>query len=535
MAFQVSPGINVSEIDLTTIVPAVSTTAGAIGGVFRWGPIGQLVLVDSQDTLIKRFGKPTNFNAETFFTAANFLDYGNQLYVSRAANTTDIGTVAGSNGAYSGIADTSGTIASNVAGGTYYGASNVFPTFFITNSDDYYNTLAGGTFATKGTYTYVAKYPGGMGNSLKISQVDSAAAYSSNLVNISNTTFTIGGNTGTLAFNDSNTQIAAYTVATQMASYVAWNSLTVGDYITVGNSTIGTQTMQVASKGAAPDLAINASVTFTTANITVTGLSGMSNAFIGYSVGASIAGIANNTVIVSVSSATSVNLSSTFTGTTGVATIKLAKTSLPLTFYNSFTLASVWAGPGVSGNVGRLWEYYSSVNGAPGTSQYVSTFGNTVATDEIHVVVTDTIGKFTGTPGTVLEVYQGLSRASDAKTQDGSTNYYQTVLNQNSQYVWWTNHKSDLSVGTTGYGANAASIQSQISTTPLTTTFAGGQDGFAETAVGTNIGVITNAYDLFKSTETAPISLILTGKSDDTNTYQLGNYIIQNIAQARLD
>jgi hypothetical protein len=88
MPFQISPGVNVTEIDLTTIVPAVATTEGAIAGVFRWGPIGQRVLVDSENKLITRFGKPTNHNPETFFTAANFLGYGNRLYVSRAANTT---------------------------------------------------------------------------------------------------------------------------------------------------------------------------------------------------------------------------------------------------------------------------------------------------------------------------------------------------------------------------------------------------------------------------------------------------------------
>ena len=88
MPFQVSPGVNVSEIDLTTIVPAVSTSIGAFAGVFRWGPIGQRILVDSETALVTRFGKPTNLNAESFFTAANFLGYSNALYVSRAANTT---------------------------------------------------------------------------------------------------------------------------------------------------------------------------------------------------------------------------------------------------------------------------------------------------------------------------------------------------------------------------------------------------------------------------------------------------------------
>ena len=62
MAFQVSPGINVSEIDLTTTVPALATTVGAIGGVFRWGPVGKFILVDSENTLAARYGKPTTNN-----------------------------------------------------------------------------------------------------------------------------------------------------------------------------------------------------------------------------------------------------------------------------------------------------------------------------------------------------------------------------------------------------------------------------------------------------------------------------------------
>ena len=101
MPFQVSPGVNVSEIDLTTVVPAVSTTEGALAGVFRWGPVEQRVLVDSESNLVARFGKPTNLNAETFFTAANFLSYGNKLYIVRAANTTSL-----ANGALNALANT---------------------------------------------------------------------------------------------------------------------------------------------------------------------------------------------------------------------------------------------------------------------------------------------------------------------------------------------------------------------------------------------------------------------------------------------
>jgi len=106
MAFQVSPGVNVSEIDLTTVVPAVSTSVGAISGVFKWGPVGKRTLVNSESDLVTKFGKPTNHNPETFFTAANFLAYGNALYVVRAANTVNF-----ANGVISAIANTTGTVA----------------------------------------------------------------------------------------------------------------------------------------------------------------------------------------------------------------------------------------------------------------------------------------------------------------------------------------------------------------------------------------------------------------------------------------
>ena len=82
MPFQVSPGVNVSEVDLSTVVPAVSTTEGAIAGVFNWGTAETRVLIDSEETLVARFGKPiSGYNPETFFTAANFLAYGNKLFV----------------------------------------------------------------------------------------------------------------------------------------------------------------------------------------------------------------------------------------------------------------------------------------------------------------------------------------------------------------------------------------------------------------------------------------------------------------------
>ena len=88
MAFQISPGVNVSEVDLTTVVPSVLTTAGALAGKFNWGPANQVKLIDSEITLIKTFGQPTVTSATSFFTASNFLSYGNNLSVVRAINAS---------------------------------------------------------------------------------------------------------------------------------------------------------------------------------------------------------------------------------------------------------------------------------------------------------------------------------------------------------------------------------------------------------------------------------------------------------------
>lgn len=98
MAFQLSPGINISEIDLTNVTPAVATTEGAIAGVFRWGPTGERILVTSEKELASRFGKPATYytnvgltttwtNHETWFSAANFLSYSDALFVTRVLGT----------------------------------------------------------------------------------------------------------------------------------------------------------------------------------------------------------------------------------------------------------------------------------------------------------------------------------------------------------------------------------------------------------------------------------------------------------------
>jgi hypothetical protein len=140
MAFLVSPGVNVSEIDATTVVPAVSTSTGAVAGAFQWGPIDVARLVGSEDELVQVFGKPDSTTALTFFTAANFLSYSNSLYVSRADAAT-LNTAVALN-------------AASWAGNTK-----------VRSEDHYFNSFF---TASNADIILAARYPGSLGNSLKV-------------------------------------------------------------------------------------------------------------------------------------------------------------------------------------------------------------------------------------------------------------------------------------------------------------------------------------------------------------------------------
>jgi hypothetical protein len=457
MAYQVSPGVNVTEIDLTTIVPGISTTTGAIAGVFKWGPVGDRVLITNETNLVNTFGKPNANNYETFFTAANFLAYSSALYVARAANTTSSNA---SIGALNAIANT-GAVANIV--------SNV-----VKNRTDYLNNTA----VFDANTLYVAKYPGDLGNSLRISVCSSVNAYSSNLalagVQTSNNivgsfTLNVGSNTGTFNFVSDGVIAAANTYAAGFAANVS-----IGDLITVGNSSIGTQYMQVSNK-----TPVSANATVATFTIGFNSVYKLSTDYAASNV------VNGNTTVI---------------------------------------------------NLARSWQFATRTNGAPTTSYYVSNFGNSAAVDTMHVVVVDQDGQFTGAQGAVLEVYENLSRATDAKSENGASLYYKTVINDNSAYVWWAN---DLS------GANSATalnIASSTNSAPVTLDFVGGTDGASESDI--TLGVLANGYDLFNSTERVDISLVLQGKPRGGSTvvngqtvsnFQLANYLIQNICETRKD
>jgi phage tail sheath protein FI len=102
MPFQLSPGVSVIEKDFTSIVPAVSTSVGAFAGSFSWGPIEDPIRISSENELVDRFGAPTDSNFASFFTAANFLSYSNNMIVARIDAAAARNAVAIPSGSVSG-------------------------------------------------------------------------------------------------------------------------------------------------------------------------------------------------------------------------------------------------------------------------------------------------------------------------------------------------------------------------------------------------------------------------------------------------
>ena len=458
MAFQLSPGVNVTEIDLTSIVPAVATSTGAIAGIFNWGPVNERILVDTETKLVSMFGMPNSTNFETWFTAANFLSYGNSLFVVRAANTSAVAsdTVAARN-AYANY----DTVSSNPV---------------ILNNTDFEHKV--GTFDA--SVLFAAKYPGSIGSSLSVSVVTGTAAYSSNLETHglavsapdvqANVSIAVGSNTAVIYFKANTTASVTQTQANGYAGQFVAN-VAVGDFITVGNADIGTQLLQVASVGT-PAFVIGGGSDTAAANITFT------------------------------------------------STYKLSTN-----FNTAF---------GVNQVLKRSWQHAPDVGTYPATTEYQASSTNPNVIDGMHVVVTDRLGMFTGSPGTILETYTNLSRATDATTVGGAGNFWKDVINQSSKYIWATGETMGLESGTAATLSNSYGI--------FNLNFTGGTDGYTETTAP--LSVLATGYDKFISSEDVDVALILQGKPTGGTTvvngqtvqnFQLANYIIDNIAEVRKD
>ena len=399
MAFQVSPGVLVQERDLTRIIPAVSTTVGAVAGQFAKGPLNEVITITSEQELVDTFGKPDSSTFENWFTAASFLQYSNALRVVRAENTS---------------------VASANTGGS---------SITIKNDDDYTSNYSTGQ-ANVGTFT--ARTAGAWGNNLQVSTCPSATAYETTLSTsqqVDQADLAVGDTTVTM---DSD----------------ATTYLNVGDIVSFSTTAAGTDF----------DDGEQYRVTST--------------------------------------ASTSIGIVQHPRGAGGLKRAVLDNSRLR-----------------------RRWKYYDQVSGAPGTSAYASTRSGTG--DEIHVVVIDEDGGISGVPGTVLEVFDKVSKGADAKTPQGDINYYPSVIFNKSQYIYWTDHNSSG----TNWGSNVTGTTFTAVDTPTLESLSAGADGSTVTA-----GQLKTAYDEFADVETVDVSLIMAGGGDSTHAEN----VIQ-IAESRKD
>ena len=324
MAFQVSPGVQVQEIDATNVVPAVSTSIGGFAGSFNWGPVDEIVTVSSENELAAKFGAPDDSTAKHFLVAASFLKYGNALKVVRVASGHENAT-----------SDGSGQL--------------------IKNDEDYDNS-------SLSVGSWIAKHPGVLGNSIKVGLVTASVSNFSTI-----------------------------------------------QYLTDSD--------------------------------------------------------------------------------------------------------------------GTKYLYSSIFDSIPGTSEYASNLGKTSAADEVHVVVIDEDGAISGEVGTVLESFGYLSQASDAKKSDGSSNYYKDVINQQSAYIYWAAHDTNLTDAGETVSANTTFV---TSTTALTSSLSGGSDDNTPTT-----GEIALGFDLLEDSETEDVNLLFA--APDANGEEAIAEDLISIASSRKD
>jgi phage tail sheath protein FI len=473
MPFQLSPGVAVVEKDFTSIVPAVATSTGAFAGTFQWGPVLDPVTINSENALVRRFGKPTNDNATSFFTAANFLAYTNNLLVVRADTNNHRNAVSAA----------AGTVADILISGSNsnYASASAAPAVSIGAPD-----VPGGIQATAhvilsgGGIDEIALSDGGSGYSVAPTITISAPSGGSGA------TFDVvmTGSAGNLSV-DSITPIllgSGYK-GTVTASFNSGNA--VAGAVTILPSSIQSTIIDEPGSGytAAPEVTVSGNADLT-AEITTGGLK-INNTNVWqttYSAGGGVVG----------------QWAAKYPGTLG--------NSLKVSMADSATYSA--------------WQYKAEFDSAPSTSDYATSVSG--SDDELHVIIVDADGRWSGIPGTVLEKFAFVSAASDAKKSDGTNNYYAQTISSRSQYIYWMDHPSD----TANWGSSAANTIFDSMEYPKTATLVGGVDDLSPTD-----GDLMDAWNVFADDTQYDISLLPIGKASST----VADFVISNICEIRLD
>ena len=540
MASQVSPGIILKERDLSNaVIVGASQIKAATASTFQKGPIGQVVNVASQKELLSIFGAPVESNAEDWFVASEFLNYGGRLAVVRAAT---------------------GVNSASAAGGAV----------LVQNDDDWNAGTGNGNL-------YVSRTAGTWANDLLVAVVDRGAdqvvTFSASPAGLSvgdTVTFT-GGATGIVYTWDSASKKAAIVLDDPSTRLTTTNTLdspdtgvvsttsnlaggtgylTDSDVATTGGSGTGLTVDTVAGTGAALTTTLTAGGTgYVTANgVGTTGGNG-SGLIVNVTTNAgavSTVAIANTgdnlyqvgdvitiagggtdatftidtvqgqiTAITVTDGGTGYVVGESITITGGGADATFQVTAVVDTNI-SLTEVKDWY---TTTEIGTTGLSLGSIGPRPGTSEYAA--GKGVSYDEVHVAVIDVTGNFSGAANTVLERILYTSKLSDAKNTEGAANFFKDVVNAQSTHIFvGTNPAAVTNPSSAGAGSAwsvdstglASGTKFQIAG-KLETALSGGADDYAYTT-----SEIESAFDQFGDTETVDINFILMGGSLGTET-----------------
>ncbi len=502
-ANQSSPGVVVQERDLTTITTLSTANVGVIAAPFELGPVEEIINISNERGLVERFGKPNDNNYEYWFTAAQYLAYGGLLKTIRVTSTALKNAVD------------SGTAA------------------LVKNLQDYETNIE----ESNNNFKWIARTAGSKGNSVGIFVTDAGA----DQIGVipapgSGNEYEFVADAAVSASSGAAGKVFKYAIRLTVTNIVGDFTPGVATTISIGGSneavTVeawdpGNKYLEISlpSGGVTGIIADGQTITqgTNTADIATAGIERRLY----------IAGDKDKIAFKATDSVSDTN-------STAVA-ISAVRDE-----YNEREYL-----PGVK---------WLNVAPRPGTSLYANAAGG--RNDEVHVVVIDVDGKITGTAGAVLERFVNVSKASDAKTSVGETNYYVEVIKQRSEYIYWGEHETGTFAATStasdgNWGQTAAARQFNLLRTasgtqdyPAGRTTVGSDNnatyyyrlsGGADYASSGGNYTITNAdlataYGLVSDPESQTIDYILTGPTGVDDAAGVAKVTsITNIVEERRD
>ena len=554
----VSPGVKVREVDLTIgRVDAANDQVGAIAGPFEKGPINVPILIETEQDLLRTFGKPitTDAQCDYWLSASSYLSYGGTLRVLRSDE------VAGS----------------HLNNANNDGSSGVK----IKSYEDYVNNHSSASV----TWEYAAKNPGKWANKLKVCTIDGAADQI--ISGISTTGVTVGMGV---------TQTIAGRVNAGSGSTSSYDGMLRGIITEVGLGQISVKvTDKVAANGtsSAAGYQEGGSLAFiapsTTSTTTVTGI-GTTAGVINEAVDASISGITTvstasgidqnlavgdvvtvvggNSTVLADTKIVALGVNTVFVdkSITGISTagdgaiFKFSRSSstttntdqlrvrnaaaVGLATYTSATLAD-WYNSQTLGltNSTVSWK---TIAQKPGTSQYASE--RSAKNDEIHVVVVDDTGSVTGTAGNIVEKFTFLTKSSDGTISPTEAVFYKNSISRLSEYIFSGAHPVGVSGGlTSGSGGAFTAASGAWGGVAQGTTFnvegaktynlTGGKNYTAADGFAVTLADVVSSYEVLKNPAEYSIDFLINGPSGGTSVFDSqakANKLIE-IAELRKD